>query len=141
MKKILIILLLILLCGCTSSEKNIYLDYINELKGKTYRDVLENISKMLEALKVKYHYTDACYFIDMFSSYLPDNGSEKLDKYFEFHRLYELYFKMLIYCYIRIIIIFFYIIKNFKCYLSCFHILSPYILHRKSPRKSRTISI
>ena len=33
MKKILIIiLLLILLCGCTSSEKNIYLDYINELK-------------------------------------------------------------------------------------------------------------
>ena len=65
------------------------LDYINELKGKTYRDVLENIGKMLEALKVKYHYTDACYFIDMFSSYLPDNGSEKLDKYFEFHRLYE----------------------------------------------------
>ena len=41
MKKILIILLLILLCGCSSSEKNIYLDYINELKevktsSKTY---------------------------------------------------------------------------------------------------------
>ena len=41
MKKIIIILLLILLCGCTSSEKNIYLDYINELKevktsSKTY---------------------------------------------------------------------------------------------------------
>lgn len=41
MKKILIILLLMLLCGCTSSEKNIYLDYINELKevktsSKTY---------------------------------------------------------------------------------------------------------
>lgn len=32
MKKILIILLLMLLCGCSSSEKNIYLDYINELK-------------------------------------------------------------------------------------------------------------
>ena len=41
MKKIIVILLLILLCGCTSSEKNIYLDYINELKevktsSKTY---------------------------------------------------------------------------------------------------------
>ena len=32
MKKIIIVLLLILLCGCSSSEKNIYLDYINELK-------------------------------------------------------------------------------------------------------------